>query len=305
MPEPLTDTSSAAPQAAASVLMVRDGEAGLEVYLLRRHERSSVLGGAWVFPGGKVDAADADPLLRAHIDLSPDELQARLGEAELNPTEAAALHVAAAREVFEECGVLFAHGPAAQLPLQAARDGDFGALLRTHGLRLNTGTLRPWSRWVTPAQALFVKTRRFDTRFFIAALPGGQQAVPDAHEAVDGRWFTPRDALGQYWAGQVLLVPPQLMSLAHLAGYTDTATLLAAAAVRQPHCVRPEVFEHAGARAIAYPGDPLHPQPERVMPGPLRLLQRGERMEPPGGFAEFCDWATQTDRVGSRAGASA
>ena len=287
MSEPVPAPPPAAPQSAASVLMVRDGEPGLQVYLLRRNERASVLGGAWVFPGGKVDAADADPALQAHIDLPPDELQSRLGEPELDDAAAAALHVAAAREVFEECGVLFAHGPASALPLQAVRDGDFGALLRAHGLQLNTGTLRPWSRWVTPVQALFVKTRRFDTRFFIAALPEGQQAVPDAQEAIDGRWFTPRDALTQYWAGQMLLVPPQLMSLVHLAGYGDTATLLADAAVRQPHCVRPEVFDHEGARAIAYPGDPQHPQPDRLMPGPLRLLQRGERMEPAGGFADF------------------
>lgn len=287
MSEPVPTPPPAAPQASASVLVVRDGAAGLEVYLLRRHEQSSVLGGAWVFPGGKVDAADADPALQAHIDLPADALHARLGEAGLDASAAAALHVAAAREVFEECGLLFAHGPAGALPLGAPRDSDFGALLRAHGLRLNTGTLRPWSRWVTPVQALFVKTRRFDTRFFIAALPEGQQAVPDAHEAVDGRWFTPRDALAQYWAGQILLVPPQLMSLVHLAGYADTGTLLAAAAARQPHCVRPEVFDHEGARAIAYPGDPLHPERERVMPGPLRLLQRGERMEPAGGFAAF------------------
>ena len=284
---PATPEAPLVPQAAASVLMVRDGTAGLEVYLLRRHERSNVLGGAWVFPGGKVDAADADPALRAHIDLPAGELHARLGEAELGPEAAAALHVAAAREVFEECGVLFAHGPAGALPLQALREADFGALLRTHGLRLDTGTLRPWSRWITPVQGLFIKTRRFDTRFFIAALPPGQQARHDEHEAVDGRWFAPREALRQYWDGQLLLVPPQLMSLAHLAGYADTAALLTAAAARLPHCVRPEVFDHEGGRAIAYPGDPLHPQGERVMPGPLRLLQRGARMEPPGGFEEF------------------
>ena len=124
MSEPLPTPPPAAPLSASSVLVVRDGTAGLEVYLLRRHEQSSVLGGAWVFPGGKVDAADADPALLAHIDLPADALQARLGEAELSAPAAAALHVAAAREVFEECGVLFAHGPASALPLQAARDSD-------------------------------------------------------------------------------------------------------------------------------------------------------------------------------------
>lgn len=267
--------------------MVRDGEPGLQVYLLRRHEQASVLGGAWVFPGGKVDAADADPALQTHIDLPAQALQARLAESELTFAAAAALHVAAAREVFEECGVLFAHGPAAQLPLNAPRDADFGALLREHALQLNTATLRPWSRWVTPVQSLFLNTRRFDTRFFIAALPEGQQPEPDARESSDGCWFTPREALQRYWDGQMLLVPPQLMSLAHLARHADTAELLAAAAARAPHCVRPEVFDHEGARAIAYPGDPAHPEPGPVMPGPLRLVQRGARMEPAGGLADF------------------
>lgn len=283
------DAPTLTPQSAASVLMVRDGEPGLQVYLLRRHERSNVLGGAWVFPGGKLDLSDAHAALQAHIDLPAQELHQRLGEADLARAGAVALHVAAAREVFEECGVLFVHGAAQSLPLQAPRDGDFGALLRQHELRLDTGTLRPWSRWITPVQSLFMNTRRFDTRFFIAAIPPGQQAVPDAHEAIDGRWFTPREALTEYWAGKIMLVPPQLMSLVHLAGYSDSATLLAAAAARLPHCVQPEVFDHEGTRAIAYPGDPRHPLRERVMPGPLRLLKRGERMEPAGGFANFFD----------------
>lgn len=286
MPHPDPNPAAPAPQAAATVLMVRDGPDGLEVFMVRRHERSNVLGGAWVFPGGKVDAADA--ALGAHLDLPGPALQARLGEDDLDAAAAAALHVAAAREVFEECGVLFAHGEAAALALQAGRDSDFGALLQTHALQLAAGALLPWSRWITPVQGLFIQNRRFDTRFFVAALPAGQVALHDAHEAVESGWFTPRAALAQYWEGRIVLIPPQLMSLAHLAGYADADALLASAATRRPHCVQPRIFEAEGGRAMAYPGDPQHPQPERVMPGPLRLLQRGPRMEPPGGFAEFC-----------------
>lgn len=278
------------PQAAATVLMVRDGGEGLEVFMIRRHERSNVLGGAWVFPGGKVDAADGDAAWQARLDLPDAALQARLGEGGLDARAAAALHVAAAREVFEECGVLFVQGLQGEgkaLPATAPRDADFGALLDTHGLQLSAAALRPWSRWITPVQSLFITTRRFDTRFFVAALPAGQQARHDAHEAVDGRWFTPRAALAQYWEGLIVLIPPQLMSLAHLAAYPSTEALLADAAARRPHGVQPEMFECEGGRAIAYPGDPQHSRGERVMPGPLRLLQRGTRMEPPGGFDEF------------------
>lgn len=289
MTEPEPPPGLPLPEAAASVLMVRDGEVALEIFMVRRNERSNVLGGAWVFPGGKVDLADADAALhRQHLDLPTPMLRHRLGETDLTDAAAGALYVAAAREVFEECGVLFAQEGAAAVAAQAPREGDFGALLHAHTLRLSADTLRPWSRWVTPPNGMFIRNRRFDTRFFIAALPPGQQARHDACEAVDGRWFTARAALTQYWEGQLMLAPPQLMSLCHVGTYADTATLLAAAAARPPYCVRPEVLEIEGGRALAYPGDPQHPAPERVMPGPLRLLQRGARMEPPGGFAEFC-----------------
>ena len=101
------ETIDTPPLDAASVVMLRDGARGLEVLLLRRHANSSVLGGAYVFPGGKVDAADASADTLALLDRAPTELHARLGEPALTPAQAAAFYVAAAREAAEESGVLY------------------------------------------------------------------------------------------------------------------------------------------------------------------------------------------------------
>src|SRR4051812_39661797 len=102
------EPSDAPPRASATVVMLRDGAAGLEGFLLKRHGLSDVLGGAYVFPGGKVDGDDALPHVHAWVDRTPAQLQAALHEPGLEAGDAAALHVAALREALEEAGVLFA-----------------------------------------------------------------------------------------------------------------------------------------------------------------------------------------------------
>lgn len=278
-------------EAAASVLLVRDGAQGPEVFMVQRHSRSAVLGGAWVFPGGKVDAADGLPGAHAAPAAAWHE---RLGEPGLAADAALALHRAALREAFEECGVLFAEGAAAAAAAQAARlcadDGlCFGDALARLGLAPHLDALQPWSRWITPERSVSFQGRRFDTRFFLAALPPGQTAVHDDHEAVASAWLTPRQALQRYWDGEMALAPPQIMSLAHIGHLPDVAALLAGARARPPYCVRPHVFDlEGGTRAMAYPGDPAHPERERAMPGPLRLHVAGPgRFEPEGGFEAF------------------
>ena len=286
-------TSEAPPPAAlrasATVLMVRDGPAGLEVFMVQRHAGSDVHGGSYVFPGGKVDAADASPALRAHLDLAPAALHARLHEADLREDAAVALHVAAVREAVEECGVLFAQGDASALAAaRADGDGPFVDRLARHGLRLTTAALHPFARWITPENSVSSPGKRFDTRFFVAALPEHQQATHDNHEAVHSVWLRPREALQRYWDGEIALVPPQIMSLAQLGRASDVASLLAEMAARPPHTVRPHVCQVEGVTTMAYPGDPLHAERQRVMPGPLRLLVRGRRFEPVDGFDGFC-----------------
>jgi 8-oxo-dGTP pyrophosphatase MutT (NUDIX family) len=243
------------PRDAATVLILREAEAGIEVLLLKRHTDSKDLGGAFVFPGGKRDDADAAPQALQGLGQDLQTLHAQLGEPELEPAHAASLFVAVLREAQEECG-----------------------------LQLTCADLRPWTRWITPRMPSMM-TKRFDTRFFLARAPSAQIAVHDNHETTESLWTTPRHALMRYWAGEILLAPPQIMSLSHLCLYANVDQALADAAARRPPVVLPEPFDQDGMRVICYPGDPRHSISERALPGPSRLHFRNKRFEPEGGLA--------------------
>lgn len=281
------DPSDSPVIAASTVVMLRDGPHGLEVFLLKRHGMSDVLGGVYVFPGGKVDLQDARLDMSIHLDAPLDALHAALAEADLDELTAAVLHVAAVREAFEETGVLYAHGVDAARAAQAQQllreRGAFDEVLAMLKLRLATSRLQPWSRWITPSVG-GVMRKRFDTRFFIAAAPEGQVASHDDHEATDSTWLAPRTALRQYWDGLIELAPPQIMSLAHLARYDTVQAALDHARQRPPPIILPEAFEHEGTRIMCYPGDERHSLRERALPGPTRLHYRNRRFEPNGGF---------------------
>ncbi|WP_137896660.1 NUDIX hydrolase [Ramlibacter sp. 2FC] len=287
-----TEVVTTPPRPAATVVLLRDGAQGLEAFLLRRHGASDVLGGVYVFPGGKLDAADSGPALAARLDQEPEALHAALGEPDTDAGMAAGLFVAALREAFEECGVLFAEsaaGHAVDTARAAAllREGlSFGELLAGLALRLQTRALLPWSRWITPRQPS-ITNKRFDTRFFVAALPPGQTAQHDDHETTDSVWLAPRAALEQYRDGQIDMIAPQIMSLAHLARHASVASVLEAARLRPPPLIEPQPFEEDGMRVICYPGDPRHPVRERALPGPTRLCFRNKRFEPMQGFDEL------------------
>jgi 8-oxo-dGTP pyrophosphatase MutT (NUDIX family) len=279
-------------RAAASVVMLRDAPAGLEVFLVKRHGLSDVLGGAYVFPGGKVDAQDAQLDTQTHLDAAPHALRAALGEPGQGEIEAAAIYIAALREAFEETGVLYSNaGGAHQAALATGllREGrNFGEVLAMLSLRLQTASLQPWSRWITPRVGAVVR-KRFDTRFFLARVPQGQVAKHDDHEATESVWLAPRAALEQYRDGIIELAPPQIMSLAHLARHGSVESALAQARLRLPPLVLPEAFECEGERVVCYPGDERHPVRERALPGPTRLHYRNRRFEPAGGFGALFD----------------
>lgn len=254
-----TSTESAAPEvleSSATVVLLRDGRPGLEVFLLRRATEAAVLGGVHVFPGGKVDAADQAFDL-ALLDRSAAELHAALAEPELSMAQAAALHVAALRELFEEAGVL--------LPASA---------------------IAPWSRWITPVVPGMPR-RRFDTRFFVALMPSTQTAAVADRESSEGLWVAPRAALEHYWRGDISLAPPQLVTLAHLSRFDVADAAFGAALVRAPRLIHPVCRVDSGARTFFYPGDADHPEREPAFPGVSRLLLRGERFEPVDGFEGF------------------
>jgi len=238
------------------VVLLRDDRGqGLEVFLLRRHTASAVLGGAYVFPGGKLDDADCTPEACAPFQAEAPHWHHQLGEAQLAVAQAVGLYLAATREVREECGLV---------------------LLPQH--------LIPWSRWITPKQPS-VTNRRFDTRFFVAALPPGQEPVHDDVEAIESLWLTPRDALRRFWAQDLSLAPPQIMTLVSLVAHDTVASALDWAHARRPATILPEPFDdEAGVRTICYPGDARHSVRARAFAGPTRLRFVDGRFEPEGGL---------------------
>jgi 8-oxo-dGTP pyrophosphatase MutT (NUDIX family) len=224
-------------------------------------------------------------------------LHRALGEPDLPEHTAAGLYVAAVREVLEECGVLYARASDSQVLAhdaeqrqqwqQALHGGrGFAEVLKSAGLRVDTQHLAPWSRWITPVQPS-VTNKRFDTRFFVAVLPDGQHPIHDNIEAIDSVWLTPLDALTRYWAGDLPLAPPQIMSLVSLLPHVDTNSVLLAAKSQTPPLVLPEAFDDAGVRTLCYPGDPRHSVAQRAMRGPTRLRFVAGRFEPTTGFEEF------------------
>lgn len=220
-------------------MLLRDTDAGLEVFMLRRTTAAAFAAGMYVFPGGKLDPADGEG----------DE----------------AFVVAAIRECYEECGVLLAVDPDGNMvhdghPALAHRgavyDGtvDVRELARDHGLRLATDSLIWMSHWITPKGEL---ARRFDTRFFVAASPVGQSSHHDDNETVASMWVRPTDAVGQFERGELQLMPPTITNLRFLAEHADVASAMAASrAVGTPPCILPKVRLRDGqVVGISMPGD--------------------------------------------------
>jgi 8-oxo-dGTP pyrophosphatase MutT (NUDIX family) len=292
------ETVTSPPRASATVVLLRDdSQEGLQVFFLRRHMASAVLGGAFVFPGGKLDVADCAPSLHAHLDVAPQALHSALAETDLALDTAAGLYVAAVREVLEECGVLFARMPGEPAWAHAAAQRQqwqqqlhgghaFADVLHSAGLRLDTQHLAPWSRWITPHTPT-VTHKRFDTRFFVAVLPEGQHPTHDNVEAIDSVWLSPLHALHRYWAGDLPLAPPQIMTLVSLLPHPHAASVMRMAQQHRPPLVLPEPFDDAGVRTLCYPGDPRHSVSQRAMRGPTRLRFMAGRFEPVGGFKDF------------------
>ncbi len=293
--QPALHAAPETPRAAATVVLLRDAAASMEVLLLRRNAKASNMAGVYVFPGGKLDEADSNLDAATLLDQPHATLQAGLNEPGTDAPTASGLYVAALREALEECGLLLAEsaGPSAQVDALRARallrDGlPFCDMLAQLQLRLQTRQLAPWSRWITPL-APSMGTRRFDTRFFVAQAPADQTALHDNDETTDSVWLAPRAALEQYRDGSIDLAPPQIMSLAHLARHANVRSVLEAARRQRPPTVLPEAFDDKGMRVICYPGDARHSVLERALPGPTRLRYHERRFVPEEGFEALFD----------------
>jgi 8-oxo-dGTP pyrophosphatase MutT (NUDIX family) len=246
---------------AATVMLVRDAApSGLEVFMLRRTASAAFAAGMYVFPGGRVDEADGAAAVDA-VETGLDDAVA----SELLAVDHGGLAywVAAVRECFEEAGVLLARrrdgGPVrtADSERRAVHAGELSMaeLCRRHDLVLDLSAMRYVAHWVTPVG----ETRRFDTRFFLAAAPHGQDGVHDDAELVASRWVRPADAIAQCEAGDLLMLPPTIANLRTLAESDDVASALAAAdAAGPPSRIQPRLRRDASGRVvgIVLPGDP-------------------------------------------------
>lgn len=277
------------PKHASTLILLRDSAQGPEVLMLKRSGLSDVLGDAYVFPGGKLDADDFQLDPRISLDEPLALLKQRISDDACDAETAAALFVAAIRETFEESGILLVNGASAPLCEQVARGlregASFSQTLSASNLMLSVSALAPWSRWITPISSL--QAKRFDTRFFVARVPEGALGRHDGHETTASAWMRPRQAMDRYWAGEIKLAPPQIMTLVDFSDERDVESILAAARSRVPPLVQPVILQGEDGPKLCYPGDPDHDQPVRAMRGPLRLAIRNGRYEPEKGFPAF------------------
>ncbi len=237
------DAGAAAPVAptrdAATVVLLRDASDGPDVYLLRRAGTMAFAAGMHVFPGGSVDPRDGDPA-GAWSGPGPGRWAGWLG---CDEPLARALVRAAVRETFEESGVLLA-GPDARSVVADTTGADLEAdrlalldrsasmteVLVRRGLVLRSDLLRPWAHWITPE----FEPKRFDTRFFVAAVPPGQRPRDVSGEADATVWLPVREAVAAHEAGELAMLPPTIESLREIAVHATVAEVLAA-----PRVVRP------------------------------------------------------------------
>jgi 8-oxo-dGTP pyrophosphatase MutT (NUDIX family) len=251
---------------AATVLVLRDGPEGLEVFMVRRNLNSDFVGGAHVFPGGAVDPADR------HADLEPfcegrsdADASRRLGI----ESGGLAFWVAAIRESFEEAGILLALGPDGTIvdldePATSARwvehraEVDSGRrrmieVCQGERLRLAVGDIHYFGHWITPEGA----PRRYDTRFFLTAAPPNQTPLHDDHEVIAHEWVRPAEALRRFEARELTMMPPTVSSLRAMARFDSAADALTAATeITHVPRILPRVVAVDGGMRIVLPGDP-------------------------------------------------
>ena len=254
-------SSPAIPRDAATVILLREGVSGVEVFLQRRVRGMAFAGGMTVFPGGGVDRRDADSAL----DWSgpgPEWWAEQFG---CTPEVARALVCAAVRETFEESGVLLAGpDPGSVVGSTAAYAEDRAALvsrelalagfLAQEGLVLRADLLRPWANWVTPEG----EPRRYDTRFFLAAMPDGQLADAVTTEAAEAYWRTPEAALRDAERGESALMPPTKVTLTEIAACASVAEALGTE--RTLAQVLPKLVWRDGEWQAVLPDDPGYPE---------------------------------------------
>ncbi|MEU7149974.1 NUDIX hydrolase [Streptomyces sp. NPDC045470] len=256
------ELTPAAPRRAATVLLLRDTDAGgPAVHMLRRRTSMAFAGGAYAYPGGSVDPRDERPVAWAGPSLA--EWARRLGFGADEEAAAQAVVCAAVRETFEEAGVLLAGTSAGTVVADTTGDDwdadraalvahelSFADFLDRRGLVLRSDLLGAWARWITPE----FEPRRYDTWFFVAVLPEGQRTRNVSTEADRTVWIRPAEAAAGYDRGELLMMPPTISTLRGLEAYGTAAEALAAAGGQDltPVLARAELKD--GEVVLSWPG---------------------------------------------------
>lgn len=255
------------PKLASTVMLLRDLQSGdgIEVFLVKRSGKSSFMGGAYVFPGGKVDDDDGSAEMEAAV-LS--ETLSRAAARFADRSAALASGVAAVREVLEEAGVLLGRGRGGQAPeaeaIRAAREAlndrqaRFSALALGAGWELDLSLLELWSHWITPSR----EPKRFDTRFYVARAPTAQQASSDRYETTDAIWLRPSAALERHAALEIFLPPPTLVNLLELEPHRSVDAVMDAARVKPIAPILPKLGMDGPHLAILLPWAPEYASTE-------------------------------------------
>lgn len=258
------------PRRAATVMLLRDTPTGPAVHMLRRRASMAFAGGAYAYPGGGVDPRDEEHQV-GWAGPSQEDWAARLGT---DPRTAQAIVCGAVRETFEEAGVLLAgHTPdtvvgdttgddwEADRHALVARELSFADFLDRRGLRLRSDLLGAWARWITPE----FEPRRYDTWFFVAALPEGQRTRNASTEADRTVWIRPADAAAGYDKGELLMMPPTISTLRSLEPYASALDALTAAAAQDLTPILARAALEDGELVLNWPG---HDEfTKRVRPG--------------------------------------
>ncbi len=247
-----TPKPAAMPVPAATILLLRDGDEGLEVFMVKRHHQIDFVAGALVFPGGKLEKGDSDAALEGHSDCDADWT-----------APMRALGAGAIREAFEESGILLARDARTGafvtaerlLPLQPyralleTRAVSLAGMLAKEDLRLALDQLVPFAHWITPANM----PKRFDTHFFLAVSPVGQIGSHDGRESVDSIWISPGKAVSDRRQWNVIF--PTKLNLMKLDGAKTVAAAIAAARADKVLPVTPWVENGPDGQILKIRGD--------------------------------------------------
>ncbi|MCD4676483.1 MAG: hypothetical protein K8S18_10885 [Desulfobacula sp.] len=226
----MTDKKNTPPplRQASTVILAREKNKALEIYLLRRSTKSGFMGGLYVFPGGVVDPDDMGlDSWAPHIDMAADQIGKQLGGDTFSNEDALGFSIAAIRETLEESGVFIASGKgktqkdvedicAFRLNKDLPKSW-FRTKIMNENWTLSFSSLGRWSHWITPE----LMKKRFDTRFFIAIMPENQTCVPDNMETKHGIWLTPQKALEQNLEAKIPLSPPTVVTLTQLLKFNN------------------------------------------------------------------------------------